>query len=454
MNAPDEVLLGFAEALRVAGVPVTPDRGQAFCRAVSLAGSGGAGRVLVGPAHPVLQPRRRRPLRRCLRRLVRRRTGTGWRPQGADSSPAGRNPTSAATGSRTRPADRAGAGAGQPTEVLRHRDVADLDAGRAGQLLDGCWPSWSSGRRPAASPRLPARTGGAGSMPAGPCATSCAGPASRVRCDTGGRGQRPRRVVLLVDVSGSMEPYADHLLRLAHRMVQAAPSTTEVLTMGTRLTRVTSAMRRRDGDAALRAAGQTVPDWSGGTRLGEVLRAFLDRHGQRGMARGAVVVVFSDGWERGDPVLLGEQVGAAAPDGAPAGVGQPAPWQGRLPAGAGRHRRGAAIRRRAAGRALAGDVRGAAGGGAPCVTCWTSCSSGGTTGETVGVGTVVATWRSAPRPAGASMLVGPGRHGGGLGVGRLRRGRGLRAGAGGRRRRRRRCCTATGSVTATRSPSA
>jgi uncharacterized protein with von Willebrand factor type A (vWA) domain len=122
------------------------------------------------------------------------------------------------------------------------------------------------------------------------------------------RGRRARRVVLLVDVSGSMEPYADHLLRLAHRMVQAAPATTEVLTMGTRLTRVTAAMRRRDGDSALRAAGRTVPDWSGGTRLGEVLRAFLDRHGQRGMARGAVVVVFSDGWERGDPVLLGEQM--------------------------------------------------------------------------------------------------------------------------------------------------
>jgi uncharacterized protein with von Willebrand factor type A (vWA) domain len=67
-------------------------------------------------------------------------------------------------------------------------------------------------------------------------------------------------------------------------------------------------MRIRDPERALVAAGQTVPDWSGGTRLGETLRFFLDRWGQRGMARGAVVVVFSDGWERGDAAMLGEQM--------------------------------------------------------------------------------------------------------------------------------------------------
>jgi uncharacterized protein with von Willebrand factor type A (vWA) domain len=82
----------------------------------------------------------------------------------------------------------------------------------------------------------------------------------------------------------------------------------EVFTLGTRLTRVTRAMRLRDADRALAAAGETVPDWSGGTRLGETLKAFLDRWGARGLARGAVVVVFSDGWERGDATLLGEQM--------------------------------------------------------------------------------------------------------------------------------------------------
>ena len=115
-------------------------------------------------------------------------------------------------------------------------------------------------------------------------------------------------MVFLVDVSGSMEAYADSLLRLAHRVVLAAPRTTEVFTIGTRLTRVTTALRIPDAEKALDVAGRTVPDWSGGTRLGEVLRAFLDRWGQRGMARGAVVVIASDGWERGDPEQLGEQV--------------------------------------------------------------------------------------------------------------------------------------------------
>ena len=118
---------------------------------------------------------------------------------------------------------------------------------------------------------------------------------------------KPRRLVLLVDVSGSMAPYADWLLLFAHAAVRVRPFATEVFTVGTRLTRVTRALRLRDPDAALQAAARTVPDWSGGTRIGESLQAFLDRWGQRGAARGAVVVIFSDGWERGGAELLGQQ---------------------------------------------------------------------------------------------------------------------------------------------------
>jgi uncharacterized protein with von Willebrand factor type A (vWA) domain len=128
------------------------------------------------------------------------------------------------------------------------------------------------------------------------------------------RSTRPRRVVLIVDVSGSMSAYDEALLRLAHRVATGArtptgrPGVVEVFSVGTRLTRLTRALRQRDADRALVAAGEAVPDWSGGTRLGEGLKAFLDRWGQRGLARGAVVVVFSDGWERGDAALLGEQM--------------------------------------------------------------------------------------------------------------------------------------------------
>jgi uncharacterized protein len=120
--------------------------------------------------------------------------------------------------------------------------------------------------------------------------------------------RRPRRVVLLVDVSGSMAAYADALLRFSHAATRRAHTPTEVFTIGTRLTRVTREMGVRDPDRAMAEVAGAVRDWSGGTRLGELLKAFLDGWGQRGMARGAVVVVLSDGWERGDATLLGEQM--------------------------------------------------------------------------------------------------------------------------------------------------
>lgn len=118
--------------------------------------------------------------------------------------------------------------------------------------------------------------------------------------------ERPRRVVVVVDISGSMAPYADALLRFAHA-ARRGSNPVEVFTLGTRLTRVTRELTHRDPEVALRAVAAAVPDWSGGTRLGVLLREFLDTWGQRGLARGAVVVVLSDGWERGDPTLLGEQ---------------------------------------------------------------------------------------------------------------------------------------------------
>ncbi|WP_046471543.1 vWA domain-containing protein, partial [Allosalinactinospora lopnorensis] len=122
------------------------------------------------------------------------------------------------------------------------------------------------------------------------------------------RGTKPRRLVLLLDVSGSMAPYADTLLRFGHAAVRRRPTLTEAFTVGTRLTRITRALRHRDPDTALEAAGRAIPDWHGGTRLADSVKAFLDRWGQRGMARGAVVVVCSDGWERGDPAELAEQM--------------------------------------------------------------------------------------------------------------------------------------------------
>jgi hypothetical protein len=119
--------------------------------------------------------------------------------------------------------------------------------------------------------------------------------------------QRPRRVVLLCDISGSMEPYARALLRFVHAAV-AGRGRVEAFTLGTRLTRLTRELSSRDPDAALARATHAVADWSGGTRLGDGLRAFNDRWGQRGIARGAVVVILSDGWDRGDPARLASEM--------------------------------------------------------------------------------------------------------------------------------------------------
>lgn len=190
------------------------------------------------------------------------------------------------------------------TEVLRHRDLATLsaaervEAARLLALAAAVKPMrpgrrhrpWHRGRvDPPRTVKAMLRAGGE--------------PRPLARR---ARRPRPRRLILLIDVSGSMSPYADALLRLAHALVRQRPRWTEAYTLGTRLTRVTPALRTRDVEAALLGAGQAIPDWRGGTRLADTLTGFLRGDGHRGAARRAIVVVFSDGWERGDPAPLAE----------------------------------------------------------------------------------------------------------------------------------------------------
>ena len=115
-----------------------------------------------------------------------------------------------------------------------------------------------------------------------------------------------RRLVLLCDISGSMEPYARAYLQF----LTAAGSgpNVEAFVFATRLTRVTRALASRNPERAIQRAAAAAPDWSSGTRIGDALREFNDRHGRRGMARGAVIVILSDGWERGDPMLVGREM--------------------------------------------------------------------------------------------------------------------------------------------------
>jgi uncharacterized protein with von Willebrand factor type A (vWA) domain len=124
------------------------------------------------------------------------------------------------------------------------------------------------------------------------------------------RRRRPRRLVLLADVSGSMAPYARAYLHLLHDAVRGARA--EAFVFATRLTRLTRALATAPPDLALRRATEAAPDWSGGTRIGAALAAFLDDHGRRGLARGAVVVIVSDGWDTGDPADVAEQMARLA----------------------------------------------------------------------------------------------------------------------------------------------
>ncbi len=119
--------------------------------------------------------------------------------------------------------------------------------------------------------------------------------------------QVERRVIFICDISGSMEPYARALVLF----LQAAVATgrrVEAFTFGTRLTHLTPFLDGKDPDRALERAARAVKDWAGGTRIGESLDTFNRRYARRGMTRGAIVVIASDGWERGDTTLLGRSM--------------------------------------------------------------------------------------------------------------------------------------------------
>ncbi|GAB3771780.1 hypothetical protein FB382_000266 [Nocardioides ginsengisegetis] len=308
----DEVLLGFTRALRAAGVPVTQDRSHGFLEAVALLGlhdrrttyDAGRATLCAGPDDLERYDQVFEAYFNARDGLPRSRPAPPTVPAFSDLP----ETDGEGEGEESEEVVRARASA---AEVLRHRDVARLSPAER-QRLAGMFASL----RPRPPVRRTARhqRWRRGQVDASrTLRSSLRRMGEPAEISWRRRGVRPRRLVLLVDVSGSMSGYADALLRLAHRFTVAAATgrrrgVVETFTVGTRLTHLTRAMRLRDPDRALVAAGETVPDWSGGTRLGETLKIFLDRWGQRGMARGAVVVVFSDGWERGDPALLAEQV--------------------------------------------------------------------------------------------------------------------------------------------------
>ena len=283
LHPPEEILLGFARALRAAGVAVTADREQTYLRAVATVGlDDQAATYWAGRATLCSSPT---DLARYDQVYTAWFSGLRSGVKAPKPQPVVMTsdlPSDDSPGSGTDPEDTEAIRAmASDAEVLRHRDIAELSGGERARL---------AGMYARRTLRAELKN---------------LGEPSRIHFRR--RTTRPRRVVLLLDISGSMSSYADALLRLAHH-ISRGESPTEVFTLGTRVTHVTRALRNPDADRAIIGAGELIPDWSGGTRLADGLGVFLSRWGRRGMARGAVVVIASDGWERGDPADLALQL--------------------------------------------------------------------------------------------------------------------------------------------------
>ena len=311
--------VGLGRALRAAGLPVTPDRSATFAAAVPLLGARDRNRLYWAARLSFVSSRDQlATFEAVFADAVEGLADPTGAQRGVAATPPARSPavTGPAAGGESRgAASGPGAGTGSRTAAAgaRASDAERLADVSLDELDDEelALVARLVRRMALATPPRRARR----------AYTSRRGEHLDLRATlrrsrrTGGdpverlhrrRRRRPRRLVALLDVSGSMAPYARAYLLLLEGAVRGAGA--EAFVFATRLTRVTKALRDGRAGVALARAAASAPDWAGGTRLGEALRAFNDRHGRRGMARDAVVVILSDGWERGDAALLGREM--------------------------------------------------------------------------------------------------------------------------------------------------
>jgi uncharacterized protein with von Willebrand factor type A (vWA) domain len=320
-----ELAARFGAALRRAGLPVGPGRSQRFAAAVALVRPG-TRRELFDCALATLVSSKEQAdaLLAVFTEVFGRPDGVGPVPGPPAAAPTslGQPPTQiadAATAARLHTeaissmqdsrddeqpeSDREieQAYLGSPVERLAGADFAELSPAELAELIAAmrqitlAVPSRRSRRRKR-------RTGGRRTDMRSTLrqARRTGGHAFRLIGEVPAR--QPRRLVVLCDISGSMEPYARAMIQLLYCAAGGAGA--EVFTFATRLTRLTNALARSTPGAALARAAAAAPDWHGGTKLGTALKEFNDRYGRRGMARGAVVLIISDGWDTGDPDVV------------------------------------------------------------------------------------------------------------------------------------------------------
>lgn len=314
----------LGQLLRTEGVPAGPQRCSRFAAAAQLVAPTTVDQLFwCASATLISDPAQLPVLRRVFRllfggdRQLAEMLAGRSRPQPAPPRPGlgqpvadRRTPQPSAAAGTGRDDTPAGSGSyralAAAAERLAHRDFGDLSEAELAALV-------AAMRRLRLSPPLrrsrrlrPASHGGRVELRATLRRAARAG-GDTARLQRRRPGWRPRRLVVLCDISGSMAPYARAMLQLLY--CAAGGTQAEVFTFATRLTRLTRLLRHRQPAAALEAAGQAAPDWSGGTRIGAALREFNTAYGARGMARGAVVVIVSDGWDTGAPQQLGQQMG-------------------------------------------------------------------------------------------------------------------------------------------------
>ena len=308
MPALERLATGFIHALRTGGIVVPISSSLQFTRALTAVGVGNGDDVYwAGRATLVTRPEDI-AMYDAMFLAYFHRNGTGFKVRFEDE------PESATLGTDDGEGDGEGEGSDDEVMALRYstaetlnqKDFAEFtreEMYEAQKVMNKMklQPAVRSSRR-----RIPALGGDRNDLRRTVRAAMKTGgePLQLSRTTT---GTRTRRLILLLDVSGSMEAYARVLIRFAHAAV-VGRGRVEVFGLGTRLTRMTRQLDSHDVDEAVAAATEEVADWSGGTRLGEGLREFNDRWGVRGMARGAIVVILSDGWDRGEPEEMSAQM--------------------------------------------------------------------------------------------------------------------------------------------------
>lgn len=303
-------VMAFGRLLRRSGLAVDPGQTETFLRTLTLLGLGDRAAVKAAGRAIFVRRREDRAVYDLAFDLFWRRRGEAPElpvqlPRIRQSSHTGPGADIAEAGAAVDETDVLAAvepGSATAAEQLRHADFASLtprEAREANAMIEAIRPRLPMrpsrrSRLARSGHRLAARTMLRRAFGAG-------GEAVVWRWHR--RRARPRPIVLVCDISGSMERYSRFLLRFAHALTRAgAPA--EVFVFGTRLTRITRQLRVRSPDEALRRVARSVVDWSGGTRIGESLRELNRRWVRRTVRSGAVVLLVSDGWERGDPELL------------------------------------------------------------------------------------------------------------------------------------------------------